>query len=628
MPLLNLTNAFLAFGHTPLLDGAELMLDKGERVGLVGRNGAGKSTLLKVVSGELALDSGEVWRRDGLRMAMLAQEVPELASSTLFEVVAAGLGDHARLLSDYHDASQNIASGDEAALARFAELQQKVEASGAWDGSQKIEATLSRLGLDADKRMDECSGGVRRRAMLGQALVGDPDILLLDEPTNHLDIAAIEALEQSLLEFNGALLFISHDRALIERLATRIVELDRGMLRSFPGDFAQYLRRREELDKAEDEAARQFDKKLAQEEAWIREGIKARRTRNEGRVRRLEQMRKERGERRQRQGNVSMSITTEERSGKLVAEAEHVFFEYDGTPIIRDLTTRVVRGDRVGIIGPNGCGKSTLVKLLLGELQPSSGSIELGTRLEVAYFDQERAQLDPNASVRDNLAHGSDQVDVGGRSRHVISYLSDFLFPSARVHSPVSTLSGGERNRLLLARLFLKPANLLVLDEPTNDLDMETLDLLEALLADFDGTLLLVSHDRSFLDRTVTSVLAFTGDGHIDEHVGGYTDYVAWRHARQVQPTESRQQEETPKPQQEKKRERRLGYKEKRELEALPERIESLEAELEALQQETASPDFYEKSQADVSAQFERMADVERELTEAYERWSALEALL
>ncbi|MGD8832251.1 MAG: ATP-binding cassette domain-containing protein, partial [Pseudomonadales bacterium] len=530
MSVLRIRNGELAFGHIPLLDGVELSIEPRERVCLVGRNGTGKSTLLKVIAGEQALDAGELRRADGVRVARLAQEVPDSATMTLYEVVSAGLGDFGTLLNRYHEASHALAERGtdltEADLSAYGRLQAELEHAGAWEGSQRVDAVLSRLSLPPDARMSACSGGMRRRAMLGQALVSQPDLLLLDEPTNHLDIAAIDALEAALLDYSGAVLFVTHDRTLIDHLATRIIELDRGKLRSFPGNYTAYVTRKAAQLDAEAEENRKFDQTLADEEVWIRQGIKARRTRNEGRVRRLEAMRRERAGRVARAGNVRMQVASGERSGHQVLVAEDVTFAYDGVPVIGHFSTLILRGDRVGIIGPNGSGKTTLLRLLLGTLKPTSGSIAIGTRLQIAYFDQERAQLDENRSVRDNLADGSDHLQINGKPRHVMSYLADFLFPPARANSPVKTLSGGERNRLLLARLFARPANLLVLDEPTNDLDVETLELLEELLADYDGTLLLVSHDRTFLDRTVTSTLVLPGDGTVEEHIGGYTDWA------------------------------------------------------------------------------------------------------
>ena len=639
MSLIQLQAGCLAFGHVPLLDDVDLNIDSRERVCLIGRNGTGKSTLLNVLAGEQTLDSGQVWRRDGIRIARLAQEVPGTADETLFEVVSQGLGDHSKLLARYHQASLTLAEDDVDAetLDAFGRLQHEVESAGIFEGSQRIDAVLSRLNLPPDDRMSESSGGVRRRAMLGQALVSAPDLLLLDEPTNHLDIEAIESLEEALLDYQGTVVFITHDRSLIDHLATRIIELDRGRLESFPGSYAKYLSRKSALLSAEADGDRKFDKALAEEEVWIRQGIKARRTRNEGRVRRLEAMRRERAERRARQGNAKMALASEDASGKLVIEAENVSFAYaDGTEIIHDFSTLITRGDRIGIIGRNGSGKSTLLKLMLGELSPTGGSIRLGTRLQIAYFDQERAQLNSERSVRDNLADGSDHIEVGDKRRHVIGYLSDFLFPPARANSPVKTLSGGERNRLLLAKLFARPANLLVLDEPTNDLDVETLELLEELLGDYQGTLLLVSHDRSFLDQTVTSTIRISEDGHIEEHVGGYSDWQ--RHHAEIEnrvekpngkaPSPAVRLDATDTPAQKKAGgKRRLSYKDKRELDSLPELIESLEARQSEVQQAIADPEFYKGEQAGVAAAMAELADLDVKLRAAYARWEEIEAL-
>ncbi|MCB1682900.1 MAG: ATP-binding cassette domain-containing protein [Pseudomonadales bacterium] len=647
MPLIRLQNASLAFGHVPLLDGVDLSIDSGERLCLIGRNGTGKSTLLNVLAGERTLDSGQVARQGGLRVARLAQEVPEIEVASLFDVVSAGLGDHAALLSRYHYLSHHLGEAEdtEAALAALSRLQEEIERAGAWEGSQRVDAVLDRLSLPEDALMSECSGGIRRRAMLGQALVSEPDVLLLDEPTNHLDIDAITSLEEALLGYSGCVVFITHDRAFIDRLATRIIELDRGILRSYPGSYAEYLARKAAQLEAEADENRRFDIELAQEEVWIRQGIKARRTRNEGRVRRLEAMRRERAERIERQGNVRMAVAGSTRSGQIVFDAEQVDFDYDGTPIIRDFNVRILRGDRIGIIGPNGSGKSTLLKLLLGDLQPTRGKLTRGTKIEVAYFDQERLQLDPERSVQDNVADGADTLTINDKPRHVISYLADFLFAPARARSPVKTLSGGERNRLLLAKLLARPANLLVLDEPTNDLDVETLELLEELLADYAGTLLLVSHDRSFLDATVTSTLIMGSDGHIDEHVGGYSDWLRYRQqqlsARAKRSTDTttkaakspahdatlksvatapdRKASDTGSAQ------RKLSYKEQRELDALPDLIESLETELTALQTATSDPDFYQKPRKEVAATLESLSRSEARLKDAYARWAQLD---
>ncbi len=641
MSLLSFTQVSLAYGHIPLLDKVDFQIDAGERVCLVGRNGTGKSTLLRVITGQAQEDEGDVWRKDTLRVACLAQEVPADAPDTIYEAVATGLGELGQWLSDYHNAVHHVSDADALSLDALGDLQHRIESVDGWNANQKVESVISRLELPADKRLADCSGGMRRRVMLAQALVSEPDLLLLDEPTNHMDITAITWLEEFLLGYKGALIFITHDRTFLRHLATRIVELDRGKLISFPGDYDHYLRKKQELLELEERENARFDKKLAEHEVWIRQGIKARRTRNEGKVRRLLEMRAERSQRISVQGRASLGVDTGERSGKLVADLQNVSFAYEGQTIIQDLSTRILRGDRIGIIGPNGSGKSTLLKLVLGELQPASGEVHLGTRLQVAYFDQQREQLNPDKSVRDNIGEGSDFVDVRGNSRHVISYLKDFLFPPERVDSPVRTLSGGERNRLLLARLFTRPANLMVLDEPTNDLDVDTLELLEELLMDYDGTLLLVSHDRAFLDNVVTSTLVFEGNGHVGEYVGGYEDWLRQRRASPrntaakaaakttaVQPAarDASQKAQTEAaacalPVQKKK----LSYKEQRELAALPGKIEALETEQGQLEQRIGQVDFYQQDQADIAATLARLEQVQEELVFAYERWEYLE---
>jgi ATP-binding cassette subfamily F protein uup len=628
MPLIQLQKACLAFGHIPLLNDADLIVDPRERVCLIGRNGTGKSTLLSVLNSEQTLDSGKLWIEDGIKIAKLAQEVPAAATQTLYDTVALGLGDLSGLLSAYHSLSHDVAAGDEKTLARLSDVQAEIDQLGAWDASQRVDAVLSRLKLPADALMSECSGGIRRRAMLGQALVGEPDLLLLDEPTNHLDIESITALEAALLSFNGAVVFITHDRQFIDALATRIIELDRGILNSYPGTYAAYQKLKASELNAEATMNRKFDQTLAEEEVWIRQGIKARRTRNEGRVRRLEAMRNERRARLEQQGRTRMSIDAGSDSGKIVLEADNVSFKYGDETIIKDFSTTVLRGDRVGIIGPNGSGKSTLLKLLLGDLTPTKGQIRQGTKLNIAYFDQERMQLDPSRSVRDNLAEGSDQIQIGDKSKHVISYLRDFLFAPERVNSPVSTLSGGERNRLLLAKLFAKPANLLVLDEPTNDLDVETLELLEELLASFEGTLLLVSHDRAFLDQTITSTLVIEENGHIGEYVGGYSDWQRQREQTTSKP-KSRARANTPSTDTTRRGKQtssaKLSYKEQLELDKLPQRIEALEARQAELSARTSEPAFYTEDEVTIADVLKDLASLGAELEEAYARWSALE---
>ncbi len=631
MALLSLRDITLSFTHPPLLDGVSLSIEEGERLCLIGRNGEGKSTLLKIITGDVRADDGErVLRRDA-RVARLEQDVPQGMSGRVFDVVADGLGEIALLVKEYHAASASLAyENGEQAMQRLARAQHALEAADGWQIEQQVEQVISRMQLDADADFASLSGGMKRRVLLARALANNPDLLLLDEPTNHLDVEAITWLEEFLLSWKGALVFITHDRGFLQRLATRIVELDRGQLVDFPGDYDNYLRRRAELDNAEQQQNVRFDKMLAQEEAWIRQGIKARRTRNEGRVRRLKQMREQFSERRKRQGAAQLSVNAAERSGKLVCEAVNVSYAWEGKPIIRDLTTTILRGDRIGIIGPNGCGKSTLLNLLLGRLKPDSGTIDLGTRLEVAYFDQLRDQLDLEKTVLDNVAGGSDKVDINGKSKHVISYLGDFLFPPKRCRQPAKALSGGERNRLLLAKLFTQPANVLVLDEPTNDLDLETLELLEELLMEFQGTLLLVSHDRAFLDNVVTSTLAFEGDGVVKEYVGGYQDWLRQRPKPIAAETQPQAESKPIKAGGEKpavaSKPKKRSYKEQRELEKLPERIEALESELAQLQQQLADPELYAEQGADGLASLgERLKQVEDELEQCFERWEALE---
>ncbi len=629
MPLITLKNIQLSYGMAPLLDRVDLAIDKGERICLLGRNGAGKSTLMKVILGEQAADDGERVVAGGVRLARLIQEVPVGMAGSVFDVVADGIGHLSVKLKAYHQISHQLAeSGDASLLDRLAKAQHDLEAADGWQLEQRVETVISRLGLDADAEFGELSGGLKRRVLLAQALVIEPDLLLLDEPTNHLDIEAIDWMEEFLLGYPGAILFVTHDRAFLRRLATRILELDRGRLTDWPGDYDNFLRRKEERLNAEALANERFDKKLAQEEVWIRQGIKARRTRNEGRVRALEAMREERQARREQTGKAQMQLSAGERSGKLVVEVEGIGYAWENKPIVRDFSTTILRGDRVGIIGPNGSGKTTLLNLLLGRLQPDSGRVKLGTNLQVAYFDQLRGQLDEEASVQDNVGGGSDKVEVGGRSKHIIGYLQDFLFTPERARTPVKALSGGERNRLLLAKLFTRPANVLVLDEPTNDLDVETLELLEELLADYDGTLLLVSHDRAFLDNAVTSCLVFEGDGRVAEYVGGYSDWEVTRKRRQ--PAVNAAVSETrlkPAPEKPKKRAEKLSYKDQRELDGLPQRIESLELKLDELQTRLGDPELYRTQGEQVATLQQEVAQVQAELEQAYERWERLEAL-
>jgi ATP-binding cassette subfamily F protein uup len=651
--LITVERASIAFGHVSLLDRANFALEARERVCLVGRNGAGKSTLLKILAGELAPDDGAVRRREGVTLASLAQEVSDDLPATVYQTVAGGLPELGDALADYHATSVALADAgaDRDALSRtLADLQQRIDALGGWNLSQRVEAVLDRLALPPDALVGECSGGTRRRVMLARALVREPDVLLLDEPTNHLDIDAITALEELLVAFDGSCVFITHDRALLRRLATRIVELDRGVLTSYPGDYDAYLRRKQQALDAEARANAQFDKFLAEEEVWIRKGIEARRTRNEGRVRRLEALRVERRRRVDAQGTVRLELDAGRRSGAIVADLENVTFGYAATPIVRDLTMTIRRGDRLGIIGPNGSGKSTLLKLMLGELVPQSGRVMRGTGLSVAYFDQQRAQLEPDESVRDSVAAGSDHVVIGDKKKHVIGYLGDFLFPPARANSNVSSLSGGERNRLLLAKLFTQPANLLVFDEPTNDLDAETLELLEELLAEFTGTILLVSHDRDFIDNVVTSVLAFDGDGVFREYVGGYRDWLRQRRpirtaspprmsahdasnsapanarvAAVLAPPTHPSAHRTSAPPSSAPR-KKLSYNEQRELDAMADTIGALEARQIELQALIASRDFYRRDKAVIAATLEELDAVNARVATAYARWDELEA--
>lgn len=630
MPLITLQSVTLSYGAPPLLDGVSVGIDRGERVCLLGRNGTGKSTLLKLIAGDLQPDGGELRVGEGVTVSCLSQEIPSDVSGTVFDQVAGGLGEQGDLVREYHDLGRCLGDvADERLLARLATVQQRLETVGGWEIEQRTERVVSRLRLDPDVDFAALSGGMQRRVLLARALVREPDLLLLDEPTNHLDIDAIEWMEGFLPEFRGALLFVTHDRVFMRRLATRILELDRGQLTDWPGDYENYLRRRVERLHAEALANARFDRKLSEEEVWIRQGIKARRTRNEGRVRALKAMREERRERREQMGQARIRPGDAQRSGKLVVEAEGVTYSWGVEPVVRDLNTLILRGDKVGVVGPNGVGKSTLLKLLLGELEPDSGRIRHGTNLRVAYFDQLRTSLEDDKSVQDNVAGGSDKVTVDGQSKHALSYLKDFLFTPERARQPVKALSGGERNRLLLAKLFTRPANLLVMDEPTNDLDAETLELLEELLTGFEGTLLLVSHDRALLNAVVTSTLVFEGEGRVQEYVGGYDDWLRQRPFPKCARDATKPQKQVrPKPRPEAKRPSgKLSYKDGRELEALPARIESLEAEQAELHGRMADPAFYQADGEVISVARDRLAAVEAELEHAYARWEALEGL-
>ena len=628
MPLLRLDQASLHYGTQVLLDEVDLVITRGDKLGLLGRNGTGKTTLLKVLAGELAPDSGERWMRPGVKLARLEQTLPEGDELTVFEVIASGLSRAGELIAEYHRLVHDAAGTDLDALAR---VQQQLEDVDGWTLQQRVDTTISQLQLPAESTMGELSGGWRRRVALGKALVGDPDILLLDEPTNHLDIPAINWLEEQLRSFRGSLILITHDRRFLQNVANSIAELDRGHLTVWRGNYQGFLTHREHQLQAEERANELFDKRLAQEEVWIRQGIKARRTRNEGRVRALEAMRGERSQRRERQGKADFAVEDAGQSGKIVVELQRVTQAFGGRTIIRDFSTIIQRGDRIGIVGANGAGKSTLVKILLGELQPDSGVVKRGSKLEVAYSDQLRGALDPEKNLIDNVCGGQEFIEINGKRRHAISYLGDFLFSPERVRTPVKALSGGEQNRAVLARLFSKPANLLVLDEPTNDLDIETLELLEEILLSFEGTVLLVSHDREFMDNVVTSLLVVEGNGVVSEHAGGYSDWLARggrlaesggeagrTAADPVPPTVDAAPAELPKKQ-------KLSYKDQRELAAMPGLIETLEQRQQVLEATMAEPDFYQQEHGQVQAVIARLAAVQAELEAAFERWAELD---
>jgi len=621
--LLALKQLTVSFGGPNLLDKVDFQLDRGERVCLVGRNGAGKSTLMKVIAGEITQDSGEVVGQ-GLNIARLEQEVPDGTNGSVFDVVAQGLGDIAPLLINYHHVIHQLETdSSDKVLAALEKAQHELEAVDGWSVEQKVEAVISRLSLDADMEFTALSGGMKRRVLLAQALVKEPDVLLLDEPTNHLDIASITWLEEFLKNYEGTLLFITHDRMFLQSLATRIIQIDRGKLVSFPGDYANFLVRREAMLEEEAQQNALFDKKLALEEVWIRQGIKARRTRNEGRVRALEKLRSERGARREVLGNVKMKLQDAAKSGKLVVEAEGLGQSYDGHVLFKDFDTGIQRGDRIGLIGPNGCGKTTLLSILLGRAKPEFGTVKLGTKIEVAYFDQLRSQLDEEVSVVDNVGQGKDYVTINGVDKHVMGYLQDFLFTPERARTPIKSLSGGERNRLLLAKLFTEPANLLVMDEPTNDLDAETLDLLEDLLMNYKGTLLLVSHDRSFLNNVATSTIVFDDDGEVREYVGGYDDWLHQRSQdKQVQTSTKGKVKPVTKKVNKKSS---LTYQEQLDLDTLPKEIEQLELKQAELHKKISEAEFYQQTTEKQAKIQDKLAQFTIDLETAYKRWDALE---
>ena len=633
MPLVQLSAVSLAYGHVPLLDRVDLVIEPARRIGLIGRNGTGKSSLLKILAGDATPDDGSVWRAPSLKLAFVPQEPVFGEGETVFTAVSSGLGAFRQLLVDYHATTHDLETrhDDAALLDRLHSLQAALDDAGAWTVQHKVDAALSRFGLDPDRPVAELSGGLKKRVALARALVIEPDLLLLDEPTNHLDVAAIEWLEDLMRGLAGTVLFVTHDRRFLDNVANEIVELDRGRLASYPGSFADYQTRKQAELETEAIANRKFDKVLAQEEAWIRKGIEARRTRNEGRVRRLEALRLERAARRERAGKADLAVAEGDRSGKLVAELLEVSKQFGGKPVVRDFSTRIMRGDKVGLIGPNGSGKTTLLKLIVGEIPPDSGKVRLGTKLSVAYFDQFRAQLDDDATLAETISPGSEYVEIDGTRKHVIGYLGDFLFPPERARAKVGSLSGGERNRLLLARLFSQPANVLVLDEPTNDLDIETLELLESLLQDYAGTLLLVSHDRAFLDNVVTQTLAAEGDGVWKEYVGGFSD---WQRARAAGRTGSgaAPSRKPPEPATASAAAPRapakvkLSYKEGRELAELPARIEALEREQREIGALLADPATYRDESGRIKTLQDRFAAIEDELLESLTRWEALEA--
>ena len=640
MALISLTNAYLSFGDHPLLDHCELHIEPNERVCLVGRNGAGKSTLMKILAGEVHLDDGKLQFEKELVVSRLEQDPPRFTQGNVFDYVAEGIGQLSDLLKEYHRISAKLEQDySETTLNRLSQVQNTLEHAGGWQFDSKIKEVLAKLELNPDTLLSELSGGWLRKAALARALVCNPDVLLLDEPTNHLDVDAIEWLEEFLLGFDGSIVFISHDRSFIRRMATRIVDLDRGQLVSYSTNYDQYLLTKEENLRVEALQNDLFDKKLAQEEVWIRQGIKARRTRNEGRVRALKALREERRQRREVTGTAKLQIDNSSRSGKIVFEIENASYTVANKQLLSNFSTTILRGDKIALVGPNGCGKTTFIKLLLGEIQPTAGSIRCGTKLEIAYFDQYRADLDPEKSVMDNVADGKQDIEVNGVKRHVLGYLQDFLFPPKRSMTPVKALSGGERNRLLLAKLLLKPNNLLILDEPTNDLDVETLELLEEILADYQGTLLIVSHDRQFIDNVATECYMFEGDGIVNKYVGGFfdakqqqTNYFAQK-AQQEQAKQKKSPQKTESAvnfqpvleSQPKNRPIKLSYKEQRELEQLPQILEQLENEITVLQTEIGSAEFFQQSHEYTAAKLQLLADKERLMDSTFLRWEELE---
>ena len=630
MPLLRLSNISIAYGTHALLKNADFQLDAGERVGLLGRNGEGKSTLMKIIAGNVLPDHGDIWRQPELRLAWLEQSPDLPDDATIYDAVAGGLGELGEWITRYHALTLSMDYDDDKALNEMGDLQHKLESHNGWHFQQRVETTLNKLDLPGELKISDLSGGWKRRVALARALVIEPEVLLLDEPTNHLDFESITWLEEQMLNFQGAVLFVTHDRSFLQKLATRIVDLDRGNLVSWAGSYDDYLVRKAAALEDEANQNAEFDKKLADEEVWIRQGVKARRTRNEGRVRALEKLRNERAQRRLQQGTARLALEKGDASGKKVIEVDNICFGYGEKQIIKNFSALIQRGDKIGLIGANGAGKSTLLKLLLQQIEPNSGTVEQGTKLEIAYFDQLRDQLEPNLTVADTVADGNDFVEIAGNKRHVMSYLGDFLFAPARARSPVKSLSGGEKNRLLLARLFTKPANLIVMDEPTNDLDLETLELLEEKLVNYDGTLLLVSHDRAFLDNVVTSVFVLNGSGDVDEFVGGYTDWMSY--VNQIEQTKSaivaKKNQEAPKEDKQAVKKKRLSYKDQQELNDLPQMIDDLEVKQAALTLQISSSAFYKKEPLAIAKTLDELKSIETKLEQVYARWNDLEALM
>jgi ATP-binding cassette subfamily F protein uup len=625
MALVTLQDIYLSYGQPPLIDGISLSIERGERVCLIGRNGAGKSTLLNILTGKIIPDDGLVKITDGVKIAQLEQAVPTDTQGSVYEVIANGLGKEGALAQSYYRLSAEVAvQPTKKNMSELEACQEELDQVGGWDVNSRVDAIITKMGLNANTDIADLSGGYKRRVLLARALVSDPDLLILDEPTNHLDIEAIQWLESFLKKWEAALLFISHDREFMDNLATRFIEIDRGKTMEFNCDYNTYLKRKKDMLETEDKHNALFDKRLSQEEAWIREGIKARRTRNEGRVRALEAMREEFAARRKHQGKAKINVVEAEKSGKIVVEARDINFIFEGDPeqkaIVKGFSTLIQRGDKIGLIGGNGSGKTTLIKLLQGELAPSTGKINIGTNLNIAYFDQYRSALNEEKTVQDNVSGGRDMIDVGGKSRHVVSYLRDFLFAPERCRQPVKVLSGGERNRLLLAKLFTQPSNMLILDEPTNDLDIDTLDLLEELLIDYKGTIILVSHDRAFINNVVTSTLAFEGNGAFNSYVGGYNDWLRQR-TQQLNKSSKPKKTDT----RIKKKTAKLSYKDQRELDALPGQIEKLEIDIAEISQLMSDPDFFKSARDQVQKTENRLSELQKQLSQCYERWEILE---